>query len=800
MGSSQIRMGGALLGASRLGRGVSALALTGALAACGGGGGGVISTPGPAPAPVPSPVPTPAPSSTFNTKEYRDSSGPQQHGAITAWDAGRTGSGQTIAIIDTGIDATSPEFAGRILAASRDVTSGGRSIQAEDDHGTNVALVAAAARNGTGVMGIAFNASLLVLRADQPGSCTSTGSNTSEASCSFVDSSIARGLDAAVSAGARVVNISLGGSDGIGSSLRDAVSRASAAGVVVVVAAGNGGTGNRAGVDPNQPSTFASQLRAAGGNNVIIVGSVDAANQVSSFSQRAGSEAAWYLTARGERVCCVYENGQIFVGQDSNGPYNLLFSGTSFATPQVAGAVALLAQAFPNLTGQQIVRLLLDTARDAGAAGVDSTYGTGVLDIAAAMAPRGAMTLAGGTTAVSVGMATGTASPAMGDAMAASGPVEGVALDSLARAYTLDLSGGLRGAAVQPRLYSALVRGSEVAGAQAGGVALAFTVGMGTPEQRNVWSRQLQLSGEQAGGARLLAARVAARIAPGTELAFGVRESAAGLSAQLQDARQPAFLIARDSADDSGFLRASNGAFALRRQFGRLGMTASLESGEVWRGEDPREARLLPGWPRERLPYHGFTLTADRRIGPVDASLGASFLREQASVLGATFASAFGSRGAETLFLDAAAGVDVAAGWRIGAAWRQGWTRARQAGLVAAGSEFSSSGWSLDLSRAQTFTSGDSFGFRLSQPLRVTGGGIGLTLPVAYDYATLLPTYGTRFIALAPSGRELDAEMAWRGPLWGGDASASLYYRTEPGHYVILPDDKGVALKWRREF
>lgn len=300
--------------------GVCAVVL--ALAGCGGGGsgGGAISAP-PPPAPAPSPPPSPGPGaapaptpSSFNTAEYRRSDGPEQHGAVTAWSSGRTGAGQTIAIIDTGIDASSPEFAGRILTASRDVTTGGRSIQAEDDHGTNVALVAAAARNGSGVLGMAFDASLLVLRADQPGSCSDTGANTDEASCNFLDSDIARGVDAAVTAGARVVNISLGGDDGIGTGLRNAVARAAAAGVVVVVAAGNGGAGDEPGTDPNEPTAFAAQMRAAGGNNVIIVGSVDEANQLSSFSQRAGSQAAWYLGARGERVCCVYENGQIFVG------------------------------------------------------------------------------------------------------------------------------------------------------------------------------------------------------------------------------------------------------------------------------------------------------------------------------------------------------------------------------------------------------------------------------------------------------------------------------------------------------
>lgn len=791
-------------------RGCAASALALVLAACGGGGSGggpVTSPPPPAPAPVPTPAPAPTPApvptpppSSFNTAEFRRSSGPQQHGAITAWEAGRTGQGQAIAIVDTGIDATNPEFAGRILGASRDVANGGRTIQAEDDHGTNVALVAAAARNGSGVLGIAFDAPLLVLRADQPGSCTDTGNNTGEASCTFFDTSIARGVDAAVAAGARVVNLSLGGNDGIGGALREAVARASAAGVVVVVAAGNGGTGNRPDTDPNQPTAFAQQVRAAGGSNVIIVGSVDAGNQLSSFSQRAGADAAWYLTARGEGVCCVYENGQIYVGQDSGGAFNLLFSGTSFATPQVAGAVALLAQAFPNLTGQQIVRLLLDSARDAGAAGVDARYGAGVLDIAAALAPRGALTLAGGTAAVSPDMETGMGSPAMGDALAGSGTLVGVALDSYARAYTVDLGAGLRGAALTPRLQGALAQGARVAVGGARGVSLAFTIGEDPLRTGGGAARQMQLTGFQAEGARLLAARVAARIAPGTELAIAVREGAGGLAAQLRGGAEPAFLIARDAGADSGFLRQGEASVALRRDFGGTGVTVSAESGAVWRGEGLRVGETVPGAGRERLQTHAVAVALDRQLGPFAAVLGASWLGERASALGASFAPAFGMAGADTLFLDASGRFDLAPGWQLAGAWRQGWTRVRTTGLIAPGSSLLSQGFSIDLSRAAVFAAGDSIGLRIAQPLRVTGGGIGLTLPVAYDYATLLPSYGVRHLALAPAGRELDAELSWRGALWGGEAGASLFYCVDPGHYASLPDDRGVALRWRRDF
>ncbi len=162
------------------------------LSACGGGSGGVISTPPPktTPSPTPTPTPAPAPAPTltpapapgtnptpapvptqFNTSEFRRSDGPLQHNAATAWASGWTGQAVKIAIVDTGIDTTSPEFAGRISPDSRDMfdTTSTRGYNATDDHGTNVAMVAAAARDNTGILGIAWGATVMALRTDTPG-------------------------------------------------------------------------------------------------------------------------------------------------------------------------------------------------------------------------------------------------------------------------------------------------------------------------------------------------------------------------------------------------------------------------------------------------------------------------------------------------------------------------------------------------------------------------------------------------------------------------------------------------------
>ena len=288
---------------------VAAACACAALSACGGGGSGVQSVS--SLPPPPPPPPPPSPPTNFDTSEFRRSDGPEFHRADAAWTEGATGDGEIIAVIDTGIDSDSPEFAGRIHPDSLDIAAS-RGIDPEDDHGTNVALVAGAGRDADGILGIAFDAQLLAIRADIPGSCGADTPQDASLTCLFTDAAIADGVDHAIATGATVINLSLGGGDA-SAQLRDAVGRAGAAGIVVVVAAGNGGNGSDPGIDPDQPDPFAASLLEAGGGNVIIVGSVDANGDFSSFSNRAGDLAGSYITARGERICCVHEGGEFFV-------------------------------------------------------------------------------------------------------------------------------------------------------------------------------------------------------------------------------------------------------------------------------------------------------------------------------------------------------------------------------------------------------------------------------------------------------------------------------------------------------
>jgi len=778
----------------------SALAALAIMTACGGSNGAVSSTPAPRPAPTPSPAPAPTPtptppptppSSNFNTAEFRRSDGPGFHHAVTAWNAGITGSGATIAIIDTGIDIANPEFAGRVSTSSADV-AGSRGVNAEDDHGTNVALVAAAGFDGQGVVGIAFDATILALRADSPGSCATDTAETLDG-CVFFDQDIATGVDRAVSAGAKVINLSLGGGDP-GAALSSAIGRAAAAGVVIIVAGGNDGSSTDAGIDPDQPDPFASGLLAAGGNSVIIVGSVDENGNFSDFSNRAGNGAASYLSARGEGICCVYENGEIRITTDASGSrFVTLFSGTSFAAPQVSGAVALLAQAFPNLTGAEIVEILLTTARDAGDAGIDPIFGRGILDIGNALAPQGTTTLAGSNVSFALGGETGSASPAMGGALSHV-PLAAIITDKYHRAYTYDIGSGLGGAAIRPRLQGAVDTRSRRVSGRTGAVSLAFTVSDGA-EKPN----PLRLSPQDAHVARVLAARVAVQISPDTRLGFALSEGADGMVVQLQGHSRPAFMIAGGAGGDAGFLRRHDASAAIRKQMGAWGFTLSAASGEALFAQRSGFAKLdvLRSRPRE---IRSFSFAADRTIGPVEAALSLSWMDESDTVLGAWFHEAIGASGADTLFVDASFGVDIAPQWRLGGELRQGHSRAQVSGLVADGSRFSSRAWSIDLVRRSAFQTDDTFGLRLFQPLRVTGGGLNLNLPVSYDYATQSAGFGLRRISLSPDRTEMIGEISWHGSLWKGRAGAGLFYRKDPGHYDTAPDDRGIALAWARDF
>lgn len=106
--------------------------------------------------------------------------------------------GVGVAVIDSGVGAESTEFAGRLCPCRR--TWRARAMGDEDGHGA-AAFTLAGRRDGAGTQGIAFDATLIALRADRPGSCGGGTSASNESSCEFGTDAIARGVDAAPGGG-----------------------------------------------------------------------------------------------------------------------------------------------------------------------------------------------------------------------------------------------------------------------------------------------------------------------------------------------------------------------------------------------------------------------------------------------------------------------------------------------------------------------------------------------------------------------------------------------------------------------
>ncbi|WP_372350972.1 S8 family serine peptidase [Streptomyces sp. KL116D] len=279
-------------------------------------------------------------------------------GAATAHRAGLDGSGVKVALLDTGVDAGHPDLAGRIRE-SKSFVSGADPADTEDrtGHGTHTASTIA----GTGAAsdgryaGMAPKADLIVGKVlDDDGSGTL--------------SNIVAGMEWAVGEGAQVVSMSLGadGSTSCSGPDVDAVQRLGDK-ALFVIAAGNAslhGTVSTPGCAPK----------------ALTVGAVDRKNDTASFSSRGpsadGVNAKPDIASQGVGVVAARAGGR---GDEA---YQSM-SGTSMATPHVAGGAALLLQQHPDLTPARLKELLTSAVRDTGAPVLEQ--GAGPMDVARAL-------------------------------------------------------------------------------------------------------------------------------------------------------------------------------------------------------------------------------------------------------------------------------------------------------------------------------------------------------------------------------------------------------------------------------
>ncbi len=268
--------------------------------------------------------------------------------APEAWNTTTGSRSIIVGVIDTGIDYNHPDLAANIWRNTREIAGNGidddgngfrddirgwdfanNDADPFDDnaHGTHVAgIIGAVGNNGVGIAGVAWNVQLMPLKF-----LTASGSGATSGAVSAINYAVANG--------AKILNNSWGGG-GFNQALNDAVSRARAAGVIFVAAAGNSNSNNDA--VPSYPANINY-------DNVISVAATDSSDRRASFSNY------------GATTVDIAAPGVGILSTTPNNTYSS-FSGTSMATPFVAGAAALVWSANPNLTYSQVISRLYTTA------------------------------------------------------------------------------------------------------------------------------------------------------------------------------------------------------------------------------------------------------------------------------------------------------------------------------------------------------------------------------------------------------------------------------------------------------
>lgn len=316
-------------------------------------------------------------------KEYYSSySFHDKIGSWAAYEQGWTGNGVKVGILDSGIDRNHSDLNDNIVGVYSVLNYSAAASQGFDDyrHGTQVAGVIAAEKNGSGVLGVAYEADIISVKVlNQSGSGTYAN--------------VGAGAKIATDTGAKVTNISSGGSFSLDTSMYVsgfdyAVSKDNS----LIFAAGNQGTKctyngtsySGCNFPGALPLIYPELLQKTGA--WIVVGSVDKNGNMSSYSNTAGLQKDFFMVAPGGNV----STAEMIYTTKPGETYGYTY-GTSFAAPMVTGAFALLAQKYPFLTGAQIRDILFSTATDLGTSGVDDVFGHGALNIVKAMQPIGTL-------------------------------------------------------------------------------------------------------------------------------------------------------------------------------------------------------------------------------------------------------------------------------------------------------------------------------------------------------------------------------------------------------------------------
>ena len=697
-----------------------------------------------------------------------------QIGLTTAIEAyANGGKGITIAIVDTGVVASNAELAGRVLSTSSCAAvtfACSNGVFDDNGHGTATAAIAAGF-TGTyspyAMSGVAPAATIL-------------SEKVLGAAGSGADGDVANGITKAANGGGAVISLSLTYIPT--TAVINAINYATSKGAVIVFAGGNSSQVLNGGA--NTVGLTATSL-----SHLVFVGSVNSTGKLSTFSNTPGtgkagggaSYASLWLMAPGESI--------VAPGVEYGSTAYAYWTGTSMSAPEVAGAIALLDATWPVLVRNgTTTQVLFRSATDLGAAGVDSTFGNGLLNLTAAFQPIGALTViqANGQTVPITSLSyTTITGGALGSLSAVKAALANyTAFDTFQRNFLVNLSG---------LLATKTATGATAIGAITPPTA-SSTAHLMSGGELTVAASDMDLAETQA--ARVDALRIAQRT-------IGQRDPAM-LYVAYTSPRGDVIAAGHGVSSTLSFAGALWGpANAAAFQSNQLAVASSL-AGLAQGGDFAAAGVALPhglrialslsaspvaqswnGAPDAALPQ-ATAMTAGlsgKLTDDITAGVTVSAVQQRNGLLGATF----NNQGAVNL-----GNRHRSSGLSLGVAYALGGGRSLmvdtmitrsssstgESGLVSGVSAVTARAYGVSLVQASAWREGDLLTASVRKPLRVIAGQAALatTSVDALGYPTTTATP----ITLKPNGDETDFSIAYAAPARAGfKFNVGVDYRNE---------------------
>lgn len=724
--------------------------------------------------------------SNWETPEYNADYSKPRINASAAYARGGTGTGIKAGIFDSGVYGAHLDLAPNIAGCFRMLT-GDNSLdtthcQDAHGHGTHVAGTVAARRDGVVMHGVAFDANILSV-------------NISNAVGGLMADPVAytAAMQWTLDNGALVSNHSYGYNvrhidwtpqqiaNMVANNYGSAFDMAANNNHILVWATGNS-TFNEPGPEAALP-LYMEHLRS----NWVAVTSINADGSRSSYANHCGLAAAWCIAAPGG------DAGGLIISAGIAGGY-VPNAGTSMAAPQVTGAMAILLQLFgpgtvSNLTPQQVRDVMFRTADknlpgyagSLNADGLSTIYGHGALDLDAATTPNVyQMSLAGHSLSGSKFVLSG----ALGATLDATLSQRSLAVfDDLGRGITVDLAAFAAEAGTRFDYNAALRRlGQPSAQEIQLATGMTFTFRNTGTDQFMPGSTDMRISTELTEGTYFQAGM---NTAPAHALGFFSQGELAPEHMIDPSALSAPYLGLTDSATTSGIhTELWNGDLTVMAFGGMAGTSGKIASG-------------LPGQP-ESWTYGTAAEWTTSFGDSFGLSVRGGLVAETHELLGSRFTGAFGLEGATTSFAGAGVRVGLTPNLDLIGSYDIGVSNAS----AAFGSLFThidplvSDAFSLGLVGRNVFSNEDQFGIVLSQPMRVSSGTAGLSLPQGNNAAG--PLAAT--MNLAPDGQELRLQGFYMAPAMGGHLGLGAMLRFEPNHVAGANTDVAGMASFRRAY